>query len=151
MPSAEEFGTTADERFDLAYTVALEQLNVTDQPAWKDIVRIVLPEVLIAGGPNEVSDLLIERCDPDFRNPFFQDLTILTKRKALDKINRLKCEGCEMIAIGKLYHEYNQGCKSPMVTRLAAIDLSEAYSEAAADLKSDVLGRVIECIVVEKD
>jgi hypothetical protein len=38
-----------------------------------------------------------------------------------------------------------------MTTRLAAIDLSEAYNEAVADLKSDVVGRVIESIVVEKD
>lgn len=59
MPSAEEFGTTADERFDLAYTVALEELNVTDQPAWKDIVRLFVPEMLVAGGPNEVSNSLI--------------------------------------------------------------------------------------------
>lgn len=53
--------------------------------------------------------------------------------------------------MAKVYHEYNQGCKSSMATRLAAIDLSEAYSEAAADLRSDVVGRVIESLVVEKD
>jgi hypothetical protein len=81
----------------------------------------------------------------------FQDLTLLTKRKALDKINQLRCEGCDWVAQAKLYHEYHQGCKASMTTRLAAIDLSEAYNEAVADLKSDVVGRVIESIVVEKD